>query len=490
VHSVSAATVSQKTFFGQPRPLVTLFLTEMWERFSFYGMRAILVLFLVAPKSDGGLGYGVAAAAALYGLYNALVYVMSLPGGWLADRVLGARRAVLFGGVVIAAGHFTMAVDGATSVYAGLGLIVLGTGLLKPNMSAMVGGLYAADDPRRDSGFSLFYMGINIGALLAPLVCGYLGQDVSWHLGFAAAGVGMVFGLVQYAIGTRRMGDIGVKPGQALRPDERRRTLRGVLAGAGVGLALLAFDALVTNISADAIEKAVGVAILAVPVVWFTLTFRRTDLTKVDRSRLKALVYLFAASAVFWILYCQAGSTLSIFAEDSTRDSVLGIHFPASFFQSVNPVFILALAPLIAWLWLALGKRQPSTPIKFSLGLLLVGASFIVMMLAAEAAGGGRASPLWLIGVYFIQTVGELCISPVGLSTATKLSPAATVGTTMGVWFLSISAGDVIGGYVAGLYDDISLTLYFGLLGLLAIAAGVLVVAGRRHIVSLMAGLR
>ncbi|MBA2507078.1 MAG: peptide MFS transporter [Thermoleophilaceae bacterium] len=488
--AAAAMPAGEKTFMGQPRALVTLFLTEMWERFSFYGMRAILVLFLAAPESDGGLGFSVAEAAALYGLYNALVYVAALPGGWVADHITGARKAVLYGGIVIAIGHFTMALPGTAPIYVGLLLIILGTGLLKPNMSAMVGRLYADDDPRRDSGFSIFYMGINLGALLAPLICGYLGQEVNWRLGFAAAGVGMTLGLLQYWIGVRSMGDIGTEPGQRLKDHERSKILRGVVAGAALGLAVLLFDVLVTEISADLIEKVIGVLILAVPVGYFVMQFRRPELTGTERSRLKALVYLFAASAVFWILYCQAGSTLSIFAEDKVNDEILGISFPASFFQSVNPVFILALAPVMAWLWIRLGSRQPSTPIKFSLGLLLVGFSFLVMMMAADAAGDGKTSAMWLIGVYFVQTVGELCISPVGLSTATKLSPASSVGTTMGIWFLSISAGDVIGGYVAGLYDEISLGVYFGLLGLLAIAAGVLVVVGSKHIIKLMDGLR
>ncbi|MFL5821363.1 MAG: peptide MFS transporter [Solirubrobacteraceae bacterium] len=491
MRALTDATFIERSFFGHPRALATLFFTEMWERFSFYGMRAILVLFLTASAAKGGLGISVGAAAAVYGLYNALVYVAALPGGWIADRLLGHRRAVLYGGVVIAIGHFAMAFHGLTFVYGGLLAIILGTGLLKPNMSSMVGALYSADDPRRDSGFSIFYMGINLGALLAPLVVGYLGQEIDWHLGFAAAGVGMAFGLIQYVAGTRRMGDIGRMPPSRATRQEVRRVVRGVLAGAAVGLALLAFDAFVTNISASVVEKAIGVTILAIPFLYFGRHFRSGALTAVERSRLRALVILFAASVVFWLIYDQSGSILSIFAQDKVRLEVLGIHFPASFFQSVNPIFILALAPLISLLWVRLGARQPSTPVKFSMGLLLVGVSFLVMMLAASAAGAsGRVSPLWLVGVYFVQTIGELTLSPVGLSATTKLAPAAAVGTTMGVWFLSISAGDVIGGYVGGLYEHLSLPLYFGALGALTILAGVLMVIGSRHVVRLMAGLR
>ena len=490
MRALTQAAATERTFLGHPRALATLFFTEMWERFSFYGMKAILVLFLTASAAQGGLGISVGAAAAIYGLYDALVYVAALPGGWIADRLLGHRRAVLYGGIVIMIGHFTMALQGLVYIYAGLLLIILGTGLLKPNMSSMVGALYARDDPRRDSGFSIFYMGINLGALLAPLIVGYLGQEVDWHLGFAAAGVGMAFGLIQYVLGTRAMGDIGVAPSSRAVPAEVRRALRWVVAVVVVVLGLVAVDAFVTEISADLVEKLIAAGILAIPFVYFTRNFRSRTLSPVERSRLKALAVLFAASVVFWTIYDQSGSILNVFAQDKVRLEVFGVHFPASFFQSVNPIFILLLAPLMAVLWLRLGARQPSTPIKFSMGLLLVGVSFLVMMLAGAAAAGGRVSPLWLVGVYFIQTVGELTLSPVGLSATTKLAPVAAVGTTMGVWFLSISAGDVIGGYLGGLYEHLSLPVYFGALGALTIVAGAAMVLASRHVVRLMAGLR
>jgi proton-dependent oligopeptide transporter, POT family len=485
-----ADVATDRGFFGHPRALATLFGTEMWERFSYYGMRAILVLYLTASTEDGGAGLSVGEATVLYGLYNASVYLASLPGGWLADKVFGHRRAVLIGGSVIALGHFVTAVPAVPSVYAGLFLIVLGTGLLKPNMSTMVGGLYSRNDPRRDAGFSIFYMGINVGALLAPIVCGYLGQEVDWHLGFAAAGVGMLLGLAQYIYGWRYMGHIGEEPESPITPPERSRAWRSIGLGAAVVLALFAAAVAIFGLTAGLVQNFLGVFILSVPAIWFARTLRNRDRQETDRSRLKALGLLFLASAVFWMIYDQGGSTMSLFAETHTRDSLFGIHFPSSFFQSVNPVFILALAPVIASLWVHLGSRQPSTPIKFSLGLLLVGVSFLVMVGAADAAGDGATAATWLIGVYFIQTVGELCISPVGLSTATKLAPAATVGTTMGVWFLSISVGDVVGGWASGFYDSVSLEMYFGVSGLLAIGAGLLVVMARKRILRLMSGIR
>jgi POT family proton-dependent oligopeptide transporter len=482
---------TEKQFFGHPRALATLFGTEMWERFSYYGMRAILVLYLTASTEDGGAGLGIADATVIYGLYNASVYLASLPGGWLADKVFGHRRAVLIGGSVIAIGHFITAIPAVASVYGGLLVIVIGTGLLKPNMSTMVGGLYSRGDPRRDAGFSIFYMGINVGALLAPLVCGYLGQEIDWHLGFAAAGVGMLLGLAQYIYGWRYMGHIGEQPQQPITPPERTRAVRSTLIGIAVVAALFAVAALLVGaLTAGLVQNFIGVFILSVPTIWFTRTLRNKSWSDVERDRMKALGLLFLASAMFWLIYDQGGSTLSLFAEQHTQDDLFGVHFPSSFFQSVNPVFILALAPIIAAIWVRLGTRQPSTPVKFSLGLILVGVSFVVMVGAASAAGDGKTAATWLIAVYFVQTVGELCISPVGLSTATKLSPAAAVGTTMGVWFLSISVGDVLGGWASGFYDSVGLETYFGVSGVMAMLIGLVVVAGRKRILRLMRDIR
>jgi proton-dependent oligopeptide transporter, POT family len=482
------ADLDEKTFFGHPRALATLFLTEMWERFSYYGLRAILVLFLVAPASQGGLGLSVGEAAGIYALYSALVYMFALPGGWVGDRVLGQRTAVLVGGITIAAGHFTMLINDIAFIYLGLGVIVVGTGLLKPNMSTMVGGLYRADDPRRDAGFSIFYMGINLGAFLAPLIVGYLGQDVDWNLGFAAAGVGMLLGIGQYVFGWRYLGEIGHHASHPISHAERNPLLIRIVGGGGAVVALLAV--LVVTVGFEAAEYAIDVLILALPIVYFARALASRDRSAVELSRVRALIVLFIASAVFWLVYDQAGSTLSVFAEDDTRDSLFGISFPASWFQSVNPVFILALAPVFAWLWVKLGDRQPPTPVKFSIGLLLVAVSMGVMVLAALAVDGGEVSPLWLVGVYFIQTCGELALSPVGLSASTKLAPQAAVGTTMGIWFLSTSVGDVFGGQVAKLYDAVSLPLYFGMLGVIVAVAGIAMVAVARPLLKLMAGVR
>lgn len=402
---------------GHPEGLTTLFFTEMWERFSYYGMRSILVLFMIAPVADGGLGFTIARATSLYGTYTMAVYLMAIPGGLVADRWLGARRAVLVGGIVIAAGHFAIAFGSLPLFYLGLMLIVLGTGLLKPNISAMVGSLYGADDPRRDSGFSIFYMGINLGAALSPLVCGYLAQSAgfktllasagfspqrSWHWGFGAAGVGMTLGLAQYLAHRRRFANIGVRTASA-RP-----------------------------------------SIAAAPAL----------LIADDWRRIGAIAIFFAFTVIFWSVYEQAGSSLTLFADRLTRNEIGGWAFPSSWYQSIQAVWVILLAPIFSIVWLRLGSRQPSSPAKFAIGLLWLGLGTSLLVPAAALAASARVSPLWLVAVYFLQVVGEMCVSPVGLSTVTKLAPAKLVGLMMGVWFLASSLGNKIAGSLGGLFDE------------------------------------
>jgi POT family proton-dependent oligopeptide transporter len=406
---------------GHPKGLTTLFFTEFWERFSYYGMRAILVLYMVAPLSEGGLGYDTARATGIYGTYTMAVYLTALPGGWIADRFLGARFAVLVGGIVIALGHFSMLFPSLPFFYGGMVLIAIGTGLLKPNITAMVGALYTEDDPRRDSGFSLFYMGINLGGMLAPLVCSYLGQRIDWHLGFAAAGVGMVFGLIQYLLHRNRLAGVGARP-------HTRVVRNGGLP--------------------------------------------RQPLTKQEIKRLIVIGILFFFSILFWTAFEQSGSSFNLFADRHTNNSIFGFDFPSGWFQSVNSFFILAFAPVLSWLWIRWGSRQPSSPAKFSFGLFLLGIGMVVIALASSFIDSGKVSPWWLIAVYFVHTVGELCLSPVGLSTVTKLAPLRLVGLMMGVWFLSVSLGNKIAGWVAGFYQDDAGTLFrlYGILALIVLA--------------------
>jgi POT family proton-dependent oligopeptide transporter len=407
--------VAEKQWFGHPRGLATLFFTEMWERASYYGMRALLVLYMTGSVMQPGLGFPDKKATQIYGLYTMLVYLMGVPGGFIADRFIGHYRAVLIGGIVIACGHFTMAVPGLPFFFTGLGLIIIGTGLLKPNVSTIVGTLYSRDDPRRDAGFSLFYMGINTGAFFAPIVTGWLGQRINWHIGFAAAGVGMVFGLIQYVLGQKY-----------LKPVSEAKTPQTV-----------------------AVETTPEVS--------------KGGFTREEWGRIAAASILTLFALIFWAGFEQAGSSLTLFADRATRLVVLGFTYPSSWFQSVEPLFVIIFSPIFAWLWIRLGRREPSSPAKFTLGLFFLSLSFLLIVPAARyyQLHGQRVSPFWLIGLYFLQMCGELCLSPVGLSMVTKLSPARIVGFMMGVWFFATAMGNYVAGWVAGLVGNRSFSEVF-----------------------------
>ena len=487
-------TVRDTRFFGHPKGLSTLFFTEMWERFSYYGMRALLILFMTAPLAAGGLGFDTAKAGAIYGTYVSLVYITSLPGGWLADRFLGQRRATLYGGVLIMLGHISLAIPSMSSFYAGLGLVTLGTGLLKPNISTMVGELYTPEDERRDAGFSLYYMGINTGAFIAPLVCGWFAQseqfrgilgamgmapESSWHWGFAMAAVGMFFGLVQYLAGWKHLGGAGMYPAPAESPEAanaQRRLLRIGLAAVG-GIAVLVWAlaaAGAVRITAQGVSTVLGVVLLLTTVAFFAWMFLAAHWTPEERKRLIVVFVLFVAALIFWSVFEQAGSTLNLFAQRATRTEAFGISFPPSWLQSVAPFLLVVLSPVFAWIWWRLGPRDPSSPTKFTIGLVCVSLSFAILVIPGQAAEQGiRVSPLWLVATYFLHTVGELCLSPVGLSAMTRLAPARIVGLTMGVWFVALSVGNYLGGRVGGLYESFSLPQLFGVVALFAAAAAV-----------------
>jgi proton-dependent oligopeptide transporter, POT family len=476
--SVAPPVPLDHAFFGHPRGLSTLFFTEMWERFSYYGMRALLILFMTAPLAAGGLGFDTGVAGAVYGLYTSMVYMTSLPGGWIADRLIGQRRAVLYGGILIACGHFSMAFPSVATFYLGLALIVVGTGLLKGNVSVIVGQLYGANDHRRDAGFSIFYMGINLGAFIAPLVCGYLGQRVNWHIGFATAGVGMIFGLIQYVLGGKYLGQAGLHPAPAASPAAAARLRTRVqLVG---GLAAVAFVVVASGlytgtlpITAKQIADAAGYLLLALVLVLFAWMFFAGDWTPAERRRLFAIGALFVASAIFWSEFEQAGSTLNLFADRATRTAAFGWSFPSSYFQSLQPLFIITFAPVFAWLWLRMRDREPSSPAKFGVGLVLVGTGFAILVIAATlSAHGVKVAPYWLVVTYLLHTFGELSLSPVGLSATTKLAPARVAGLMMGLWFLGISVGNFIGGRLASLYGSMPLPTLFGAVGAVGIGAG------------------
>jgi POT family proton-dependent oligopeptide transporter len=477
-------------FFGHPRGLATLFFTEMWERFSYYGMRALLILYMVAKPDNGGLGFDAASAAIVYGLYTSSVWLLSLPGGWIADRLLGARRAVLLGGILIAAGQFCLLPAGLPNFYAGLLLIILGTGLLKPNVSTIVGMLYPVGDHRRDSGFSIFYMGINLGATISPLICGWLGQKVNWHLGFAIAGVGMTVGVIQYMLGARHLGDRGAKPSHTTGAGRTVGIAFAVIAVVTAALVVIVRTAHI-DLTERLIGNAFGVGLLLIAIAVFAWMIFGPRWSPLERKRALAILVLFVAACVFWSAYEQAGSSLNLFAQDKTRDTVLGFHYPSSWLQSVNAIFIILFAPVFAWLWIKLRKHEPSSPTKFALGLVCVALGFAVLVPAAYLAGpNGRVSPLWLIVTYFFHTCGELLLSPVGLSAMTKLAPQRVVGLMMGVWFLSISVGNYLGGRAASFYATLPLPQLFGAVAAFAFVAAVILFLVVKPTVRLMSGVK
>jgi POT family proton-dependent oligopeptide transporter len=432
---------------GHPRGLSTLFFTEMWERFSYYGMRAFLILYMTTPAAAGGLGFDDRHAGSIYGTYTGSVWLAAIGGGILADRWLGAYRSVLWGGIIIALGHFTLAFTPLPAFYTGLALIVIGTGLLKPNATTLVGSLYEADDARRDAGFSIFYMGINLGAFIGPLIAGKLAEDVNWHLGFECAGVGMTFGLIQYVMGRSR-----------LQP---------------------------------AIERIA--AVKAQPVAASTTARASLGFTALEWKRIAAIVMFFVFAAIFWAAYEQAASTLNLFVNRYANRNVLGFTIPTSWYVSIQAMFVIILAPVFAWLWVRLGSREPATPVKFTFGLLFVGLSFVLLFPAgamAQSADGVRVSSMWLFGAYFLQVVGELCLSPVGNSVVTKLAPPRIVGMMMGVWFLAIAVGNKLAGWIAGFSSTVPLTTLFGAVAAATLGAAVILFLLIRPIKELMGGVK
>jgi POT family proton-dependent oligopeptide transporter len=469
----------ERTLFGHPRGLSTLFFTEMWERFSYYGMRALLILFMTAPVAAGGLGFDVAVAGAVYGLYTSMVYMTSLPGGWIADRLIGQRRAVLYGGILIACGHFCLAFPSLATFYLGLTLIVVGTGLLKGNAAVIVGRLYAPDDNRRDAAYSTYYMGMNIGAFIAPLVCGYLGQRVSWHAGFAAAGVGMICGIIQYLVGGKHLGEAGLHPAPPESPEADARLRGRVRLWGGLAIAAVAAFAVgaytgIVPVSAKQIADGAGYFLLAVVVLFFAWMFLVGQWTPAERRRLYAIGAFFVAATLFWSQFEQAGSTLNLFGDRATRTSIFGWEFPSSYFQSLQPLFIIIFAPIFGWIWFRLGRRNPSSPAKFSLGLFCAGAGFAVLMVASTfSAAGVKVSPMWLVVTYLLHTFGELSLSPVGMSALSKLAPMRVGGLMMGFWYLAISVGNFVGGRLSSLYGSMPLPRLFGLIAAFGLGAAV-----------------
>jgi POT family proton-dependent oligopeptide transporter len=490
------------SFFGHPRGLATLFFTEMWERFSYYGMRAFLILYMVDKVAHGGLGFGDAKAGSVYGLYVSMVYLLCLGGGWIADRVTGQRRAVLIGGLFIVAGEFCLVLPGEISFYAGLVFLMMGTGLLKGNVSTIVGQLYSRSDVRRDSGFSIFYMGINLGALISPLICGWVAENISWRLGFGLAGAGMLAGLIQYVLGYKHLGTAGLHPASTGDPARDRKQRNDALLAVGGVLGAVALLAIlsaagVVPITATDVGDALGWIELAIAVVVFSWLLAGKGWSPEERKRSAAVLVLFVASALFWASFEQAGSTLNLFAERNTNRILpfpQPFHvFPATWFQSVQPVFVVVLSPVFAWLWLSLGRRkkEPPSPAKFALGLLFAGLAFLILVPpATRVAFGEQAAIWWLFGTYLLQTFGELCLSPIGLSATSKLAPDRAAGFMMGIWFLSIAIGNWLAGNAVSLSAKMSTPTLFGAVAGFSVVAALVLTILIKPTVRLMSGVK
>ena len=471
-----------RTFFGHPFGLFTLFTTELWERFSYYGMRAILFYFLTDTFANDGLGLDDATGAALVAVYGSAVYLVTVVGGWVADRMIGARRSVLWGGVVIAAGHVSLTIPTHWAAYLGIVLVALGTGLLKPNVSSMVGDLYRRDDPRRDSAFSIFYMGINIGSFTAPFVVQVARGIGGYHAGFSVAAVGMGLALVAFVLGRKALHGAGDTVPNPLTPEDRPKLVRmivlvvlAVVVAAGIAWLVVRASGRESGALGIVID-ALSYLALAAPVVMFAVMYRSPKVNHAERSRLSAYIPLFVAAMLFWMIFEQASNTLSQYARDHTDLEVLGTTISPVLYQSVNPASIIVLAPVFAWLWVRLGDR-PSTAVKFAIGLALAAASFIFLAVASAVAGNGR-SPWWvLVVVYVVQTLGELCLSPVGLAATTLLAPQAFRGQAMALWFLAPAAGQAITAQLITVTEGVSRTAFFGWIGAVALAFAAIMLA-------------
>ena len=445
------------SFFGHPKGLRTLFFTEMWERMSYYGMRGLLVLFMTEAMMSGGLELTVITATSIYALYTAFVYFMGLPGGWIADRLIGSQRTVWYGGIIIMCGHIVLAIPNENTFFIGLILVVLGTGLLKPNIGALVGQLYSASDVRRDSGYALYYMGINIGSVIGYTVCGYLAENVGWHYAFGAAAIGMAFGLIQFRITAGSLKGEGAAPNQPLSPTGAR-TAWFFIAGFLVSLAILTSLLILQIVTINPVVVARYMAVLFVVFffAYFAGIFVLGKLSAVEKKGMWALLVVCIASAVFWSGFEQAGSSLNLFARDYTDRMIGTFQIPTTWFQNANSTFIILLSPFFAAFWVWLGKRMvsPAYGLKCAIGLIIMASGFIIMFFAAHvAASGMEAAPYWLIMTYFVHTVGELTLSPVALSAVSKLSPKRFIGQMMGVFVLTYSIGNIIAGIFAGNFD-------------------------------------
>jgi len=466
---------------GHPKGLYVLFTTEMWERFNFYGMRALLTLFLV-----NALAFSDKDSSIIYGGFLGLCYLTPMLGGFVADRYLGNRNCIMLGGLVMGIGQLLLFMSGSTFdtnlelaktlMWIALGTIILGNGFFKPNISSMVGQLYHKGDNRLDSAFTIFYMGINLGGFLAPIIVGEIGMNYSFHLGFGLAAVGMLLGLIVFMMTKKKnLGLAGTVVPNPLSKEEKKK----VYSSIGIAIVVLAIILAITIplgfLTFESFITIVGILGFLIPAIYFTVMYRSPKTTRDERSRLIAYIPLFLAAVMFWAIQEQGSTILATYADKRTQLEFAGFHLSPTIFQSINPLFIIIFAPVFAWIWVKLGNRQPSVSKKFSIALLFAGLSFIIMMLPAYLGGENTlVSPLWLVLSYFLVVVGELCLSPVGLSATTKLAPKAFSAQTMSLWFLSSAAAQALNAQIAPLFTKISEVAYFGILGGVAILLSII----------------
>jgi POT family proton-dependent oligopeptide transporter len=473
-------------FFGQPRALANIFGVEMWERFSFYGMQGILLIYLYFSVTKGGLGIPQETAAGIVGAYGGAVYLSTILGAWLADRLFGSERVLFVSAFVIMFGHLALALLPAFSgLTVGLILIAVGSGGLKANATSVVGTLYAPDDFRRDAGFSIFYLGINLGAFLGPILTGLLQSTLGFHWGFGLAAVGMAIGLTQYAFGRKRIPDVARHV-----PNPLPRKFLPLVVGIGiVAIGVIVACVFAQLITADnLVTIVIGLTVVAA-VAYFIVILSSRRITPVERSRVFAFIPLFIASVAFWSLYQQQFTVLTIYSDEKLNRSILGWEMPISWMQSINPIFIIVLSGVFAALWTKLGPRQPSTPVKFALGTMIMGVAFLLFL--PFAGGGPNSTPLLaMVLILFVFTIAELLLSPVGLSVATKLAPEVFKTQMVALFFLSVALGTAIAGLLGSLYTQLPEAAYFGVLGVIAIVLGLALLAGSSPVLRLMKGVR
>ena len=454
--------LSEKSFFGHPLGLRTLFFTELWERMSYYGMRGLLVLYMtIGVVGNPGLGWSNIEANAIYGIYAGMVYFLALPGGWLADNLLGYQKAVLYGALIIMFGHFTLAIPLEQTFILGLALVAIGTGLLKPNISSIVGQLYADNDERRDSGFTVFYMSINIGSMLGFAVCGYLGERIGWHWGFGAAGIGMLFGVLQFIFFKDNLGEAGLYPNSMSQ--ERRKSLKFWTISTILFFLVIVLTGMlgIWNVDPVFFAERFRDFLVVISFVYFGYLFFFAGLTSNLSEHNLVAPYKFIGAAAFWSGFDQSAGSLSIFTRDYVNLTFGSFQAPVSWTQFLNPLFVVMFAPFFAYLWIYLGKRNlnPNTPIKFAIGLIFMGLGFIVMLYAVEyALISAPVGVQWLLLTYLLHTFGELVLSPVGLSAFSRYSPKKYLGQMMGLWFLASSLGGVLAGLLGGEATESGLT--------------------------------